>query len=404
MDINAASIEEIVRQVLNNMEGGTAGAQAAQTQADSAALPGTARVAMLTALEHYDIKEFPIPEVGDEDILVKVEGCGICGTDAHEFKRDPFGLIPVALGHEGTGEIVKMGKNVKKDSAGKDLKVGDKVVTCMIFKDNPDITMFDLNKQNVGGADVYGLLPDDDIHLNGWFSDYILVRKGSTVFNVSDLDLYSRILIEPSAVLIHAVERAKSTGILRFNSRVAVQGCGPIGLICIAILRTMGINKIVAVDGEQKRLDFARQMGASDTVNFKDYKGIEALTAAVEEACDGHLADFAFQCTGSPAGHSNIYKFIRNGGGLCELGFFINGGDAVINPHFDICSKEITTVGSWVYTLRDYATTFDFLKSAKRMGIPMEKLITHTFPLEEINEAHKTNLAMSGLKIAIINK
>ena len=130
----------------------------------SQAIPKTAHVAMLTSLEHYDIKEFPIPEVGDGDILVKVEGCGVCGTDAHEFKRDPFSLIPVALGHEGTGEIVKMGKNVKKDSAGKDLHLGDKVVTCMIFKDNPDITMFDLNKQNVGGADVYGLLPDDDIH------------------------------------------------------------------------------------------------------------------------------------------------------------------------------------------------------------------------------------------------
>ena len=403
MEINGANIEEIVRQVLNSMEGrGQAAAPAAA--AGTGAIPRTARVAMLTGLEHYDVKEFPIPEVGDDDMLVKVEGCGICGTDAHEFKKDPFGLIPVALGHEGTGEIVKMGKNVKKDSAGKDLKVGDKVVTCMIFKDNPDITMYDLNRQNVGGADVYGLLPDDDIHLNGWFSDYIFIRGGSTVFNVSDLDLHSRILIEPCAVLIHAVERAKSTGILRFNSRVAVQGCGPIGLICIAILRTMGINKIVAVDGEDKRLAFAREMGASDTVNFKEHKGIEALAGAVQSACDGHLADFAFQCTGSPAGHSNIYKFIRNGGGLCELGFFINGGDAVINPHFDICSKEITTVGSWVYTLRDYATTFEFLKSAKRIGIPMEKLITHTFPLEQINEAHQTNLAMSGLKIAIINR
>ena len=403
MEINGANIEEIVRQVLNSMEGrGRAAAPAAA--AGTGAIPRTARVAMLTGLEHYDVKEFPIPEVGDDDMLVKVEGCGICGTDAHEFKKDPFGLIPVALGHEGTGEIVKMGRNVKKDSAGKDLKVGDKVVTCMIFKDNPDITMYDLNRQNVGGADVYGLLPDDDIHLNGWFSDYIFIRGGSTVFNVSDLDLYSRILIEPCAVLIHAVERAKSTGILRFNSRVVVQGCGPIGLICIAILRTMGINKIVAVDGEDKRLAFAREMGASDTVNFKEHKGIEALAGAVQSACDGHLADFAFQCTGSPAGHSNIYKFIRNGGGLCELGFFINGGDAVINPHFDICSKEITTVGSWVYTLRDYATTFEFLKSAKKIGIPMEKLITHTFPLEQINEAHQTNLAMSGLKIAIINQ
>ena len=400
MDIKSEQIEAIVKEVLANMSG----TAPAKSKASATEVPKTSREAMLTKLEHYDIVEFPIPELGDDDILVKVEACGVCGTDAHEFKRDPFGLIPVVLGHEGTGEIVKMGKNVKKDSAGKPLNIGDKVVTCMIFKDNPDITMFDLNKQNVGGADVYGLIPDDDTHLNGWFADYIVVRGGSTVFNVSNLDLDSRILIEPSAVLIHAVERAKTTGILRFNSRVAVQGCGPIGLICIAILRTMGIENIVAIDGEAKRLEFAREMGATETVNFKDHKGIEALTEAVKNAFGGYFADFAFQCTGSPIAHANIYKFIRSGGGLCELGFFINGGDATINPHFDICSKEITTVGSWVYTLRDYATTFDFLKRAKAIGIPMKELITHKFPLDQINEAHQTNLRMEGLKIAIINE
>ena len=406
------NIEEIVKQVLAEMKGAAPADVAPAVKADPAAtaageIPKTAHVAVLTALGHFDIKEYPMPEVGDDDILVKVEGCGVCGTDAHEFKRDPFGLIPVALGHEGTGEIVKMGKNVKVDTAGKPVRVGDKVVTCMIFKDDPEITMFDLNKKNVGGADVYGLLPDDDVHLNGWFSDYILIRGGSfgsTFFNVSDLDLDSRILIEPCAVLVHAVERAKTTGILRFNSRVVVQGCGPIGLICIAILKTMGVQNICAVDGEQKRLDFAKKMGAKMTVNFKDHKGIEALAGAVKDAFGGHLADFAFQCTGSPVAHANIYKFIRNGGGLCELGFFINGGDATINPHFDICSKEITIVGSWVYTLRDYVTTFDFLKSAKEIGLPMSELITDKFPLEEINEALKTNLAMTGLKIAIVNK
>ena len=406
------NIEEIVKQVLAEMKGAAPADVAPAVKADPAAtaageIPKTAHVAVLTALEHFDIKEYPMPEVGDDDILVKVEGCGVCGTDAHEFKRDPFSLIPVALGHEGTGEIVKMGKNVKVDTAGKTVQVGDKVVTCMIFKDDPEITMFDLNKKNVGGADVYGLLPDDDVHLNGWFSDYILIRGGSfgsTFFNVSDLDLDSRILIEPCAVLVHAVERAKTTGILRFNSRVVVQGCGPSGLICIAILKTMGVQNICAVDGEQKRLDFAKKMGAKMTVNFKDHKGIEALAGAVKDAFGGHLADFAFQCTGSPVAHANIYKFIRNGGGLCELGFFINGGDATINPHFDICSKEITIVGSWVYTLRDYVTTFDFLKSAKEIGLPMSELITDKFPLEEINEALKTNLAMTGLKIAIVNK
>ena len=121
MDMNNVNIEEIVKQVLSGMTGNTPAAAPAATTAVAPAagnaIPKTARVAMLTSLEHYDIKEFPIPELGDDDILVKVEGCGICGTDAHEFKRDPFSLIPVALGHEGTGEIVAMGKNVKVDTA-----------------------------------------------------------------------------------------------------------------------------------------------------------------------------------------------------------------------------------------------------------------------------------------------
>lgn len=400
MELNSIQVEEIVKQVLSSLSA-PAGSSAPACKCASAGIPKTAHVAMLTGIEKVEIKEYPMPEVGDDDILVKVEGCGICGTDAHEYKRDPFGLIPVALGHEGTGEIVKIGKNVKKDSAGKDVKLGDKIVTCMIFKDDPDITMYDLNKQNVGAGDIYGLIPDDEVHLNGWFADYILIRKGSTFFNVSDLDLDSRILIEPCAVLIHAVERAKTTGILRFNSRVVVQGCGPIGLICIAILHTMGIGNIIAVDGNEGRLEFAKKLGASGSVNFKDYKGAEAMAEGIQAQFDGHLADFAFQCTGSPVGHANIYKFIRKGGGLCELGFFINGGDATINPHFDICAKEITTVGSWVYTLRDYATTFEFLKSAKAIGLPMKELITDRYPLSQINEAYKKNLAMTGLKVAV---
>ena len=406
MAVNSNDVEQIVRQVLASMTDGSVRSAAPAVAPAAGNIPKTGKVAVLTALKHFDIREYPIPEVGDDDMLVRVEGCGVCGTDAHEYKNDPFGLIPVALGHEGTGEIVKMGKNVKKDSAGKDVKVGDKIVTCMIFKDNPDITMYDLNKQNVGGADVYGLLAEDASNFNGWFAEYILIRGalGSTFFNVSDLDLDSRILIEPCAVLIHAVERAKTTGILRFNSRVVVQGCGPIGLICIAILKTMGMVNVIAVDGNEQRLAFAKRLGAAGSVNFMNYKGIENLAKGVEDAFGGHPADFAFQCTGSPVAHANIYKFIRNGGGLCELGFFINGGDATINPHFDLCSKEITLVGSWVYTLRDYVTTFDFLKSAKAIGLPLSELITDRYPLEQINEALEKNLAMTGLKIAIVNR
>ena len=114
MDIKSADIEKIVREVLAGL------GSDAKASAPATATPGKSRVAMLTKTEHFDIQEYPIPELGDDDILVKVEGCGVCGTDAHEFKRDPFSLIPVVLGHEGTGEIVKMGKNVMRGPVSAD--------------------------------------------------------------------------------------------------------------------------------------------------------------------------------------------------------------------------------------------------------------------------------------------
>ena len=100
MAVNEKELELIVKQILNQMSGSGAAAPAQCQSSTGGSIPKTAHVAMLTALEKFEVKEFPMPEVGDDDILVKVEGCGVCGTDAHEFKRDPFSLIPVALGHE----------------------------------------------------------------------------------------------------------------------------------------------------------------------------------------------------------------------------------------------------------------------------------------------------------------
>ena len=117
MEINSEKIEQIVKQVLQGMSA-TESSPAPSRPAAAGSIPKTSRVAMLTALENYEIREYPIPELGDDDILVKVEGCGICGTDAHEFKRDPFGLIPLVLGHEGTGENRQNGEKRYKGQCG----------------------------------------------------------------------------------------------------------------------------------------------------------------------------------------------------------------------------------------------------------------------------------------------
>lgn len=107
-----------------------------------------------------DIYELPVPEVGDDEVLVKVEQTGICGTDVHEYKGDPFGYIPVELGHEGTGTVVKIGKNVTKDYYGKPLGIGDKIVTglkpcgvCEIYKNDPE------HIHLCEGGEIFGLIP-----------------------------------------------------------------------------------------------------------------------------------------------------------------------------------------------------------------------------------------------------
>lgn len=398
MEINNINIEAIVKSILQEM---TTGAEAPKAVSNA----NTAKVGMMTAKERIEIKEFNIPEISDDEMLVKVEGCGICGTDVHEYKNDPFGLIPVVLGHEGTGEIIKIGKNIKRDSAGKSLKVGDKIVTCIIPCGECPTCLQHPERTNLcENQGIYGLMTDDNIHLNGWFGDYIVIRKNSTVFNVSDMDLHSRVLIEPAAVVVHAVERAKTTGLLKFNSKVLVQGCGPIGLLLLSVLRTMGIENIVALDGNEKRLEMAKRLGATETVNVMKSSSFDETIEKIKDLTDGLGADFAFQCTGSPKAHAGIWKLVKRGGGLCEVGFFVNNGDATINPHFDLCNKEITAVGSWVYTPQDYLTTFDFLKRANGIGLPIKELITHEFPLEQLQEALETNIRQEGIKIAIINK
>lgn len=399
MELNSAQVESIVRKILGEMSGDAAPA---------ADMPKTAKVAMLTAPKHIEVKEFPIPDhLEDDDILVKVEGCGVCGTDVHEWKGDPFGLIPVVLGHEGTGEIIALGKNVKFDTAGNPIKVGDKIVTsviscgeCQICRNHPANTNL-CDKQG-----VFGLIGHkEEQPLNGWFSTHLLIRaKGATYFVVNDLDLQERMLLELACVCVHALKRANGTGLMNFNTKVLIQGLGPVGLVMIAVLRAAGINHIIAVDGTPMRLEMAKKMGAKTIINFKEHPTLDERVALVKQVTHGIGADFAFQCTGAPAAAADIYSYIRRGGGLCEMGFFVNNGEYTVNPHFAMCNKEINLIGSWDYSAEDYPTTMAFLRQAREMNIPIKELITHSFPLDQLNEAMEVNVAQKGIKICYVNR
>ncbi len=396
MNISSSQVESIVRKIIGEMSGAPKA---------SAGIPKTAKVAMLTAPKRIEVKEYPIPEVGDNDILVRVEGCGVCGTDVHEWKGDPFGIIPVTLGHEGTGEIIALGKNVKTDTAGNPIKVGDKLVTsviscgeCQICRNHP------ANTNLCDNQGVFGLIPHSDKNpLTGWFSTHLLISgKGATYFVVNDLDLKERMLLELACVCVHALKRASTTGLINFNTKVLVQGLGPVGLVMISVLRAAGINHIIAIDGTPRRLEMAKKLGAKTVISFKEVTSLEERVKIVKGVTAGCGADFAFQCTGAPMAAKDIYEYIRRGGGMCEMGFFVNNGEYTVNPHFAMCNKEINIVGSWDYSADDYPTTVAFLRQAREMNIPIKELITHTYPLDKLNEAMETNVSQQGIKICYV--
>ena len=227
----------------------------------------------------------------------------------------------------------------------------------------------------------------------------MISAPGATYFRVNDLDLQERMLLELSTVCVHAYNRANSTGLMNFNTKVLVQGCGPVGLVQICVLRAAGINHIIAVDGNAKRLEVAKRMGAKTFVNFHDAKTLEDRVKLVKDVTDGMGADFVFQCTGAPPAASDAYSYVRRGGGFCEMGFFVNNGEFSINPHFALCNKEINLVGSWDYSAQDYPTAIAFLRQAREMNIPIKELITHNFPLDQMNKAMEVNVAQEGIKI-----
>lgn len=362
-------------------------------------IPEKARIAVLTGEKKIEIYELPVPEVNDHEVLVKVEQTGICGTDVHEYKGDPFGYIPIQLGHEGTGTIVKLGKNVTADYYGKPLAVGDKVVTglkpcgvCDTCKNDPE------HIHLCEGGEIFGLIPGEEAYknFNGWFGEYIKINAGGVIFNVSDMDMDLRTLIEPAAVVVHAVEQAKQIFNFKHGSYVLVQGCGPIGLLLLTVVRTMGVRNIIAVDGDEKRLDMAKKLGAAYTVNFMK----EDAQAKVKKIT-GKGAEMAFQCTGSPKAASTIWKYVRRGGSMCELGFFVDNGPTTYNPHQDICNKEIKVIGSWTCQAKDWIQACEMLKEAQKNGLPVEELLTHKYALADINEAMEMNISLQGLKIVV---
>ena len=147
----------------------------------------------------------------------------------------------------------------------------------------------------------------------------------------------------------------------------------------------------------------AKRLGAMKTVNFKRNSGLDARIADVKSVTNGVGVDFAFQCTGAPKAAADVYNLFVAAADCAKWASFVNNGDCTINPHFDLCNKEINLVGSWTYGAHEYPTTIAFLKQAEFMGLPIEDLITHRFVYVRLFPDHIRKLSSCYIQMWYYN-
>jgi len=254
---------------------------------------------VLEAYNKLVYKDFPDPLVADDEVLIKVEAVGICGSDVHGMDGSSGRRIPpLVMGHEAAGTIIALGIDVKE------WKEGDRVTfDSTIYKLDDWYTrkgMYNLSD----GRMVLGVSPGE-YRRHGAFAEYVNVPQ-HILYRIPDGVTFTQAsMVEPVAVAAHAVELTP----LEWNDTAVVVGCGMIGLFVIQVLRARGCGKIIAVDLEDEKLKLAMELGADVGLNSRKddiRKEVEALT-------DGRGADVAFEVVGINATVKTAIDSVRRG-------------------------------------------------------------------------------------------
>ena len=359
--------------------------------------------------EKMRIDSFPLPGIAEDALLLKVDESGVCGSDKHAYLGHSELNFPVILGHEVMGTVEKLGAKAQETMlvGGGPLAEGDRVVIvpssqscgrCYNCIHTPHRTAL------CTGRTVYGFTNcEASPHLFGGFAQYMYIHPRSWVFKVPDRVL-SRgvgVLAEPMAVATRAVERAYGRGIphigegFGLGKTVAVLGAGPIGLLVIAVLKSVGAGRIIATDLSNTRLKMARRMGATDTISAAG--PVEDRVQQVMDITDGVGVEIVFECAGVPQAFGEALELVSRGGMLVELGHYTDPGDVAVRPHL-ICRKDMDVLGVWAYPQIQFETA---LAALGQVEAPLEELITHRLPLAEAEDAIQMLGAEGVLKVVI---
>ncbi len=340
--------------------------------------------AIMNKVRSMDIEETDVPQVKDNEVLVKIEYVGICGSDVHLYQEGKLGEYladdPIILGHESAGVVEKAGKAVQH------LKVGDKVAlepgvacgTCIYCKSG---------LYNLCPSVVFMAVPP----YNGAFAKYVAHPADMAFKLPENVSTMEGSLVEPLAVGLHAAKR----GGVELGSKVVILGSGCIGLVTLLSCKARGATEIMVVDVVDKRLEYAKKLGATQVINALKEDVIEI----VNKKTDHEGADVVIECAGNEKTMMQTSYLVKRGGKIVLIGMAAK--DIIPFNFTKLIWKEAD-----IHTVFRYRNLYPAAIEAISKGvIDVKRIVTQTFELNDIQNAfeyvieHKEDVVKAVVKI-----
>lgn len=335
------------------------------------------------------VEQVPLPVYEPDDVLVRVEACGICGTDIHilsgHMRPHWPPQYPFIQGHEWCGAVVALGKNVKRD-----LKVGDRVIV------EPTIGCKQCARCIAGSYHLCenATKPDGGYRLlghtyDGAFSEYG-VAPPTNLHKIPDsIGWQEGVIVNQVVVAMHALDRG---GRVEPGDKVAITGPGLLGLSVFELAKHYGASKTY-ITGRGPRLEIAKELGVDVAIDVTK----EDPVAVVMDDTNGYGADLVVECAGSPEAVQHAIGMVKRGGRVVLEG--INGGQQVPIKTDRLVLDEISILGARG-SPNCYPRSIQLVAEG---AVNARRLLTHEFPLDEIGQAMEMFRKREGnpLRVAV---
>ncbi|MCJ7697104.1 MAG: galactitol-1-phosphate 5-dehydrogenase [Thermoplasmata archaeon] len=302
------------------------------------------------------IEDLPTPKIKDDEVLVRVKAVSICGSDLHAYRGASKRRIPpLVMGHEFSGEIVKLGRTVKG------LKEGERVVL------EPVLSCGKCALCQRGRSNICENIRLVGLHLSGAFSEYVPIPASKCHTLPDAVSFEEASLVEPLAVAVHAVNFAS----LEKDEDIGILGSGAVGLMTLQVVNNIGAEKLFAIDTLEYRLDLAKKLGATTTINAKKEDPVKEVLAYGG-------ANTVFEAVGHQKTVQQALSMVKKGGKVVIIGML----EATMElGMLDVTVKEIEIKGSYGYTSNDFKQALTLIAKGK---VEVKPLITHVLSLHDI--------------------